>query len=276
MSQHDSASFPSVQDRKNALLVQPVVEQPSDKTFTTVQHALLRGIEGVFQLEEGEILAEPMPTREKRNGFLLYEATEGGAGVLSRLVSEEGMIAKVALEALQIMHFDIPDAAHLPSEASQLRDASETSCVAACYKCLMSYFNQPDHEVIDRRDEKAREVLLRLSQARTSALAPLTAASLVPATPAVPPGTDAAVAKWMGEATARGLPAPDVEPLQVGNARLSLIWRSHYLAASIESPGPKLLEALAERGIEIVAFGTDERGWDAGWARLATALGRST
>ena len=31
-----------------------------------------------FQLEEGEILGEPMPTRDARTGVLLYEATEGG------------------------------------------------------------------------------------------------------------------------------------------------------------------------------------------------------
>ena len=78
---------PSVQDRKNALLFQPVGDVPSEVALATVQHAMLRGIEAVFQLEEGEILAEPMPTRDVRKGFLLYEATEGGAGLLTRLVS---------------------------------------------------------------------------------------------------------------------------------------------------------------------------------------------
>ena len=79
---------PSVQDRKNALLFQPIGEELSRGRARDLQHALLRGIEAVFQLEEGEILAEPMPTRDARNGFLLYEATEGGAGVLTRLVAE--------------------------------------------------------------------------------------------------------------------------------------------------------------------------------------------
>ena len=78
---------PSVQDRKNALLFQPAGDPLAEVALATVQHAILRGIEAVFQLEEGEVLAEPMPTRDVRNGFLLYEATEGGAGVLTRLVS---------------------------------------------------------------------------------------------------------------------------------------------------------------------------------------------
>ncbi len=98
---------PSVQDRKNALLLQPSDTELSQATLTTVQHALLRGIEAVFQLEEGEILAEPMPARDARTGFLFYEATEGGAGVLTRLVGEPERLAEVAREALDIMHFDI-------------------------------------------------------------------------------------------------------------------------------------------------------------------------
>ena len=100
---------PSVQDRKNALLFRPADDSLSEVTLTTVQHAILRGIESVFQLEEGEMLAEPMPTRDIRNGFLLYEATEGGAGVLTRLVSQEGSLADVARRALQIMHLAVGD-----------------------------------------------------------------------------------------------------------------------------------------------------------------------
>ena len=98
---------PSVQDRRNALLFQPAADTLSEITMATVQHAILRGIEAVFQLEEGEMLAEPMPTRDVRNGFLLYEATEGGAGVLTRLVSQENSLATVARTALQIMHLAV-------------------------------------------------------------------------------------------------------------------------------------------------------------------------
>jgi hypothetical protein len=62
---------PSVQDHKNALLFTPLdASRCPETSVTTLQHALLRGIEAVFQLEEGEILAEPMPTRDERNGFL--------------------------------------------------------------------------------------------------------------------------------------------------------------------------------------------------------------
>jgi hypothetical protein len=69
---------PIVRDRKNALLIrfrEPEAYAP--ETTATVQHALLRGIEVVFQLEEGEILGEPLPARDNRRSILAYEATEG-------------------------------------------------------------------------------------------------------------------------------------------------------------------------------------------------------
>ena len=45
----------------------------------------MRGIAVVFQLEEGEILGEPLPARDNRRAVLAYEAAEGGAGVLGLL-----------------------------------------------------------------------------------------------------------------------------------------------------------------------------------------------
>ena len=80
---------PIVRDHKNALLFRfsdPLAYAP--ETIATVQHAIMRGIEVVFQLEEGEILGEPLPARDNRRAVLAYEATEGGAGVLSRLVED--------------------------------------------------------------------------------------------------------------------------------------------------------------------------------------------
>ena len=63
----------------------------------------------MYQLEESELLAEPLPDRKRRNGVLFYEATEGGAGVLSRIVGEPEAIARIAHAALRLLHIDIPD-----------------------------------------------------------------------------------------------------------------------------------------------------------------------
>ena len=69
---------------------------------------------------------------------------------------------EVAREALEICHFD-------PDTGEDRRHAPRASedCEAACYDCLMSYGNQPDHRLLDR--QKIQDILLRLAQARAEA-----------------------------------------------------------------------------------------------------------
>ena len=259
---------PSVQDRKNALLFRPAGDGFSAVTLTTVQHALLRGIEAVFQLEEGEMLAEPMPTRDMRNGFLLYEATEGGAGVLTRLVSQETSLAEVARTALQIMHLDVGNDELLPESPSDLADRPEAGCVAACYRCLMSYYNQPDHELLDRRDGDARAMLLRLACGGT-----------VPREDERSPvagtvgGDDSREGRWRAEASRREIPAPDARPLVAGDWSICGVWRKHYVAALVEEADLAALQPLEDLGFEVIQF-EDPASWNAAFAQLAFALGR--
>lgn len=257
---------PSVQDHKNALLFTPLDSVLTETSVATLQHALLRGIEAVFQLEEGEILAEPMPTRDVRNGFLCYEATEGGAGVLARLVAEPESVATVAHKALQVMHFDIGDDGALPSESSMLVDQPGAACVAACYRCLMSYYNQPDHELIDRRDEGARSLLLRLASARVQAAVTMPP----PAFASDSSGTDG---NWATEATARGVPPADVEPLVVGEAKVPLVWRRHYVVAIHDDASPGVIARLDDLGFEVILFEA-RSAWPGAFERLVRLLGK--
>ena len=282
---------PSVQDRKNALLFRPADDSLSEVTLTTVQHAILRGIEAVFQLEEGEMLAEPMPTRDVRNGFLLYEATEGGAGVLTRLVSQEESLADVARRALRIMHLAVGDDG-LPDSPADLVDQPDASCVAACYRCLMSYYNQPDHESLDRRDEDARAMLLRLARARTV----LRAANRQPgevspddialggvsmgievgsSRPNLSVSPVSVAARWREEATRRGIPAPDPKPLIAGERSVRCIWRKHYVAAIIDEADRPAVQPMEDLGFEVVQF-EDLEDWRPAFARLASALGQTS
>jgi very-short-patch-repair endonuclease len=139
--------------------------------MTTLQYALKRGIESVYQLEESELMAEPLPGRDLRQSILFFEAAEGGAGVLTRIATETEALRAVAAEALEIMHFNRPAEGH-PWKKTDLTqetdDHGQPICEAGCYKCLLSYYNQPDHLLIDRQDHEADglvlDILCRLTQ----------------------------------------------------------------------------------------------------------------
>jgi hypothetical protein len=210
---------PIVRDHKNALLFRfndPTAYAP--ETIATVQHAFMRGIEVVFQLEEGEILGEPLPARDNRRAVLAYEATEGGAGVLSRLIEDPHALGKVAREALILMHFDRVDDAIAAGDAKLLVSHDEESCVRGCYRCLLSYFNQPDHELIDRTHDEAKQMLVDLARGQVV----LTSADQA-----------AEAGEWVNAFKEVGLPAPDGPAIKFSDQEMSFAWRSHFVAACI-------------------------------------------
>ena len=150
--------IPFVEDWRNCLLLIPAAKY-TDAVLASLQAALKVAIQAVFQLEDGELAAEPMPNEKKRKNILFYEATEGGAGVLRRLAEEPKAMAEVAKEALRICHFD-------PETGEDLLHAprAKEKCESACYDCMMSYSNQRDHVLLDRYCVK--ELLLGLTQAQ--------------------------------------------------------------------------------------------------------------
>ena len=92
---------PYVEDTKNLLTLGPETGlEPAE--IITLQYAIKRGIERVFQLEEAELAAEPLPELRQPRMILFYEAAEGGAGVLIRLVADPTRFAAVARAALEI------------------------------------------------------------------------------------------------------------------------------------------------------------------------------
>jgi hypothetical protein len=227
---------PIVRDHKNALLFrfnEPTAYAP--KTIPTVQHALMRGIAVVFQLEEGEILGEPLPARDNRRAVLAYEAAEGGAGVLSRLIEDPKAFGKVAREALILMHFEKVDEAIAAGDAKLLASHDGEACVRGCYRCLLSYFNQPDHELIDRTSDEAKQMLIDLARGEV-----VLAAS---------PGQSAeGGGGWTGAFKETGLPAPDASTVSFSNQEMSFVWRSHFVAACVAPLTEATREAAETKG----------------------------
>ncbi|GHT97689.1 RNA helicase [Spirochaetia bacterium] len=149
---------PYVEDYKNILLFKPAETQTDDTVMVTLQAALKRGIEQHYEIEEVEIAAEPLPNADKRNYLLFYEASEGGAGVLNKIARESGELSQIARKSLEIMHYDTTK---LIQSVDDLIDTNE-NCVAACYNCLLSYYNQSDHTKIDRKNSRVKEILVSL------------------------------------------------------------------------------------------------------------------
>ena len=137
--------IPFVQDRRNALLFEPA-DKLDPAAMASLTAALKTSIQLVYQLEDGELAAEPLPTRDDRRLILFYEAAEGGTGTLRHLVEDAEAFRRVARQALELCHFD-------PDMGTDLRRGSRSKedCEAACYDCLMSYTNQPDHLLLDRK-----------------------------------------------------------------------------------------------------------------------------
>ena len=238
---------PIVRDHKNALLFRfskPLAYGP--EAIATVQHAIMRGIEVVFQLEEGEILGEPLPSSKNRRAVLAYEATEGGAGVLSRLVDDPQALGKIAREALTLMHFKNVDQVIAMGDSKLLDDEVGEACVRGCYRCLLSYFNQPDHELIDRTSDGAKQMLIDLARGQVVL--------------GVAPAATTDGGSRVSDFKVAGVPAPDASPASFSGQEMIFTWRSHFVAASIAPISKAARDDAEAKGwtlFELPEVGTD-------------------
>ena len=89
LSRRTGKVIPYVEDFRNCLVFQPAAHS-SPACLTSLQAALKSGIQVTYQIEDNELAAEPLPSVDDRRHILFYEAAEGGAGVLRRLVDGSG------------------------------------------------------------------------------------------------------------------------------------------------------------------------------------------
>ena len=143
-----------VHDTRNILLLQCDPHLAADdERIISLQYALQRGVKEYFQLEEQELQSELIGEGSLRR-IMLWEASEGGAGVLRRLLEEPRTLARVARAALEVCHFD-------PQTGEDCEEGEK--CSRACYRCLLTYANQPHHASLNRY--AVRDLLLALSEA---------------------------------------------------------------------------------------------------------------
>jgi hypothetical protein len=144
MSPRVERVVPYVEDARNCLLIRPAGDI-SVVAMASLEAAIKTAIQVEYQLEDRELATEALPSADDRQLILLYEAAEGGAGVLRRLVEDPTALPMIARRALEIAHFD-PDSGEDQGTAKGGREP----CEAACYDCLLSYYNQRDHRFLDR------------------------------------------------------------------------------------------------------------------------------
>lgn len=251
---------PFVEDHRNLLILAP--SHPlSMEAMATLQAALKRGIEMTFQIEESELVAEPLPRTDERRALLFYEAAEGGAGVLTRLAGDPASLAQVAGNALKLLHHNAPQGPWRLEDLPALEQTNALGnhvCEAGCYQCLLSYFNQPDHENINRRNADALKVLVALANAEVSP-------KQVEA-PADAPADDE-LQQWLQALDASGLRRPDA--LQVPVNQNAATAAGQYKAARalvfLESPDAETASVLLDKGWQVLNF-ADPSQWSAQFA----------
>jgi superfamily II DNA/RNA helicase/very-short-patch-repair endonuclease len=243
--------IPYVEDRRNCLLLTPA--QPLEQAqMASLQAALKRAIQAEFQLEEQELAAEPLPTPDDRRVLLLFEAAEGGAGVLRRLIDDSGAIRRVAATALDLCHFSVE------GEDRKRANHADEDCELACYDCLLSYGNQRDHRELDRN--AILNFLLKLAGSTTNAEEPATKEEHGEK---LKQQCDTELErKFIDRLMAEGRNLPDEAQTLIADAqtRPDFIYRDVQLAVFVDGPVHDYADKVKDD--ELVDSRLDDLGWE--------------
>ena len=137
-------------DTSDVMYIQPVKALGlSDDGVVTLQYALEKAIEQLYNIEPVEIAVKLMGSDEDKN-IMLYESSEGSIGVLKDIARNPIKLREIFLKAYEICGYDYDT----KTDKFPLRPK-------ASYDDLLSYFNQMDHVTINRHEIiKALELLI--------------------------------------------------------------------------------------------------------------------
>ena len=262
---------PFVEDHRNLLILAPV-HALSIEAMATLQAALKRGIEMTFQIEESELVAEPLPKSDERRALMFYEAAEGGAGVLTRIASDPASLAQVAGNALKLLHHNAPQGPWRLEDLPALEQTNALGnhiCEAGCYQCLLSYFNQPDHENINRRNVDALKVLVALANAEVK---PKHAAQSAQESTAA----NGHLKQWLLAVDAAGLRHPDAlqVPVNQGAAIAAGQYKTARALVFLEEINADTTALLADKGWQALNF-SDPSFWHEQFAAHPDVFGKN-
>jgi len=103
--------------------------------YITLKESILQGLQLALNLEESEVdgFIVKEQTDSSKYDIILYETAEGGTGAIKSLTDARGL-GSVVTKARELLHDKDPQA----------------GCGKACYECLLNYYNQREHERLDR------------------------------------------------------------------------------------------------------------------------------
>jgi hypothetical protein len=132
---------------------------------------------------------------------------------------------------------------------------------------VLSYYNQPDHENIDRREADLKNALISLARGRVQTSSHPRASSISPQ-----PTANGAATRWRSALEDRGLETPDAEPFRYDGGEVTLIWRDFNLAATLGEPADSVRDALRAKGFDLVVFPDVETEWPLCFDKLSSYL----
>jgi len=137
-------------DTSDVLYVQPIKSLGlTEEGVVTMQYALEKAIEQLYNIEPVEIDARLMGSDEYKN-IMLYESAEGSIGVLKDIARNPAKLRAIFLKAYEICGY------HYATKEDLFPARPKAS-----YDDLLSYYNQMDHTKIDRHSIiKALELLI--------------------------------------------------------------------------------------------------------------------
>lgn len=261
---------PYVEDTHNLLILEPKGAGAGDTIFmATLQAALQRAIEQVYQLEQSELFVEPAPNEHERNLILIYEAGEGGSGVLLNLIRKPEAIQAVAKRALKIMHYDMPQDPATWDMEHIVNYNQNQHCLNGCYDCLLSYYNQREHVYINRRDDMTLNFLAKLGQCTVEKLSldPIDYETSGDPTQSTPPATP--LERFILWTSQRGYPQPDQigKTFKVLKLSFDAAYNSEHICLSFTPRDPSDIESLADFGWTVLDL-SQESTWEEQIARV--------
>ena len=105
-----------------------------DGFYKTLRYTLEQALSVTMELDEREVdgFISEIPDHPDRRRIVLYETAEGGTGAVQSL-TEAPRLQMVLRNAMEVLHHGEDD-----------------GCETACYECLLTFYNQRDHEDLDR------------------------------------------------------------------------------------------------------------------------------